>query len=213
MRHILVIAVSSIVSLLLPAAASNAQTSPDLPRIYRLLPGSEVSEGCFDPCACPIAQTPISRGRFVLTRVSSDPLYTYFRVSNVQLEVPGFNRSYTGAGTYRFGGEFALVNQMTLDLAGNDVTTVHFDSGVAVVGAPWPRIDVSLSRNHLYCFDTLLHIVAAPIADWNGSGTISVEDIFAFLGDYFAGNGDCNGDGRSTVEDLFTFLAQYFAGI
>lgn len=51
-------------------------------------------------------------------------------------------------------------------------------------------------------------------ADVNCSGTLSVQDIFDFLGSYFAQDvaGDFNASGTTTVQDIFDFLASYFAG-
>ena len=52
-------------------------------------------------------------------------------------------------------------------------------------------------------------------ADFNCSGSISVQDIFDFLAAYFSGNaavGDFNQSGAISVQDIFDFLAAYFAG-
>ena len=50
-------------------------------------------------------------------------------------------------------------------------------------------------------------------ADFNCSLTITVQDIFAFLAAWFAGNphADINGGGLS-VTDIFAFLTHWFAG-
>ena len=51
-------------------------------------------------------------------------------------------------------------------------------------------------------------------ADFNGSGTASVEDLFMFLAAWFA-NGpgaDFNGSGQASVQDIFDFLNAWFAG-
>lgn len=50
-------------------------------------------------------------------------------------------------------------------------------------------------------------------ADFNKSGTVTVQDIFDFLAAYFAANplADINGGGTS-VQDIFDYLAAYFAG-
>jgi len=50
--------------------------------------------------------------------------------------------------------------------------------------------------------------------DVNGSGELSVQDIFDFLAAYFAGTAaaDFNQSGAATVQDIFDFLAAYFAG-
>ena len=51
-------------------------------------------------------------------------------------------------------------------------------------------------------------------ADVNGSGTVTVQDIFDFLALYFANSpsADINTSGTVTVQDIFDFLALYFAG-
>ena len=50
--------------------------------------------------------------------------------------------------------------------------------------------------------------------DFNRDGTISVQDIFDFLGAWFQGiaGSDWNGDGTTSVQDIFDFLADWFAG-
>lgn len=52
------------------------------------------------------------------------------------------------------------------------------------------------------------------VADFNGSGQVSVQDIFDFLAAYFMGDAraDVNGSGAITVQDIFDFLAAYFMG-
>lgn len=71
--------------------------------------------------------------------------------------------------------------------------------------------------NFLYGrFDVSFPLVAPYIArcpgDFNGSGTVSVQDIFDFLASYFAGDAaaDMNLQNGLTVQDLFDFLALYF---
>jgi hypothetical protein len=54
----------------------------------------------------------------------------------------------------------------------------------------------------------------ACIADFNGSGSVTVQDIFDFLAAYFSAlpSADVNNSGSVTVQDIFDFLAAYFAG-
>lgn len=51
----------------------------------------------------------------------------------------------------------------------------------------------------------------ACVADFNCSGAVSVQDVFDFLGAYFAGDPhDVDGSGTNSVQDIFDFLAAYF---
>jgi len=63
--------------------------------------------------------------------------------------------------------------------------------------------------------------IAGCSADFNNSGTGSIDDLFAFLESYFIEsvlpctnglNADLNGDRCVSLDDLFTFLGLYFAG-
>jgi len=51
-------------------------------------------------------------------------------------------------------------------------------------------------------------------ADFDGNGTIAVQDIFAFLSAWFAGNpiADIDGIPGIGVQDMFAFLSAWFAG-
>ncbi len=52
------------------------------------------------------------------------------------------------------------------------------------------------------------------VADFNASGSVTVQDIFDFLAAYFASDpaADVNGQGGVTVQDIFDYLALYFSG-
>jgi hypothetical protein len=60
----------------------------------------------------------------------------------------------------------------------------------------------------------VLRVGVACVGDFNGSGALSVQDIFDFLTAYFAGSmsADFNFSGSVTVQDIFDFLGAYFAG-
>ena len=64
--------------------------------------------------------------------------------------------------------------------------------------------------------DNLLKIsfasVPGCIADFNGSGAVTVQDIFDFLSAWFAGSptADINASGSVTVQDIFDFLSAWF---
>lgn len=52
------------------------------------------------------------------------------------------------------------------------------------------------------------------IADFNNDGNVSVQDLFDFLGAYFANlpSADVNGVGGVSIQDIFDYLASFFAG-
>lgn len=52
------------------------------------------------------------------------------------------------------------------------------------------------------------------LADFNHSGSVTVQDIFDFLGAYFTLStaADINASGSTTVQDIFDFLSAYFSG-
>ena len=56
--------------------------------------------------------------------------------------------------------------------------------------------------------------VPTCLADFNNSGAVTVQDIFDFLNDWFAGftSADFNNSGTVTVQDIFDFLNAWFAG-
>ncbi len=65
--------------------------------------------------------------------------------------------------------------------------------------------------------DGVINAADASLAcpqDVNCDGNVTVQDIFDFLGFYFANNpkANINGAGGLTVQDIFDFLSAYFAG-
>src|SRR5436309_2274464 len=89
-----------------PARASTASTR------YGLEDGCLFATGCFDLCACPVLDSPL-KGTFVLTRLTPDPLFEHYQVSDVNwiAQEPGGPVAITGSGSYRVGGEFAVQHQ------------------------------------------------------------------------------------------------------
>ncbi|MCC6320333.1 MAG: hypothetical protein IT438_02725 [Phycisphaerales bacterium] len=64
-------------------------------------------------------------------------------------------------------------------------------------------------------FDDITVTVGSPcLADFNNSGSVTVQDIFDFLSAYFMNDlsADLNNSNSVTVQDIFDFLALYFAG-
>lgn len=74
-----------------------------------------------------------------------------------------------------------------------------FYSSEWAVGTDWPEL-------------TIGYRAPACDADWNGSGQVTVEDLFGFLAAYFAGDpqADVTRTGGVAVGDIFAFLVDYF---
>jgi hypothetical protein len=147
------------------AARGQTDTLNSLPTLYRLDKGSQYEKGCFGPCLCPVLFSEPARGTFVLTPRSFDGLFTWYTVSDVNwLVTLGGNDTFvTGSGTYRIGGEFALQQELTLDLQVGDDTVEHFTSGLVTGPAPFPDIAVTISIDNQTCFDTVFRVNASPV--------------------------------------------------
>jgi hypothetical protein len=146
----------------LPCAAAGADSSGVL---YTLItPPSSLEVGCQGPCACPIAVSP-TYGSFVLVQTGVDPLYTHYDVRGY---LASFNNgpgaiSIMGSGHFKIGGEFARVQELTLDLEIQGQPIEHFDSGLTPVTTDFPRIEISCAVHGFYCFDSVLTVSAKPV--------------------------------------------------
>jgi hypothetical protein len=87
---------------------------------------------------------------------------------------------------------------------GNEFTATTDGPGTPWEGGPGAAIGI--------------RVLGTPVqpcrADFNGSGQVSVQDLFDFLGAYFGNDAraDVNHSGQVSVQDIFDFLAIYFAG-
>src|SRR5262245_24811372 len=147
------------------APAAGQGTSSDSVPYALAAPPSEFEWGCYGACACPLVIQSQIVGTFLLTRTHSDPLFTYYDVTDVHWKVdsPAGPVAITGAGSYRLGGEVALEEQLTLDLSFGNGPVQRFDSGLRSVGAPFPEIRTRLAlHGDTACFDSLLTVDAKP---------------------------------------------------
>ena len=88
--------------------------------LYSLAPGTILQEGCVGPCMCPVRLPEAVTGTFLLVPTGSDPLFTHYNLEEISWTVfnsnGGIAHKITGQGTYKFGGEVALTQQLILDL-------------------------------------------------------------------------------------------------
>jgi len=143
-------------SLAQPATAST---------VYGLNKNSTLEQGCFPPCLCPVLVGSAVRGAFVLTPTGFDGLYNTYSVEDVHwvVSLGGTNKLITGQGTYKLGGEVALLQELSLYLQVGGATVEHFDSGLVPVKTQFPDINVTISINGQVCFDTVIGVSASPV--------------------------------------------------
>ena len=129
---------------------------------YRLNQGSTFQQGCFAPCECPIMVATPVKGTFDLKPTGFDGQFDTFAVLDVRWLVPmgATNRLYTGQGTYKVGGS---QQELSLYLQEDGGTVQHYDSGLVQESTPFPDIKVTISINHMVCFDTVFEVSASPV--------------------------------------------------
>ena len=146
---------------------AQAQSSTAVPQsqIYRLTDKSLYQDGCFGPCLCPMLVSSPVTGTFRLSLASSDSLFTYYAVTDVNWIVPlsGSEIRVTGSGTYKRGGEFALTEELQLNLQVDGNPVQKFDSGLVAGGSEFPAINLTISMNGMVCRDTAITVAAVPV--------------------------------------------------
>jgi len=132
--------------------------------LYRLNSDSSLEQGCFAPCECPTTLDGPVTGTFLLTLTNFNSLFNTYAVTDVNwsVTIDGVPTVVTGSGSYKVGGEFALEQQLTLDLQMNGGSVEHYDSGLVVDSTPFPNINVAISTNHQYCLDSVFNVSASP---------------------------------------------------
>jgi len=151
--------------LLFTWSAANGQDSA--PVTYELMADSTYQSGCFPPCACPMLDEQPIEGTFTLADRGFDGMYQTYDFTDVRWTVPLPDTvlQITGSGTYRRGGEFAATHQLQLDLAVGSDPIQRFDSTMVPGGNDFPTIDIVISIHGMYCYDTVIHVVARPITE------------------------------------------------
>ncbi len=148
-----------------PGSSAHAQVPIGTPVRYLLTNGSEMEIGCQDPCACPVfIRGPIT-GSFTLIEREPDPLFRRFDIEDVEWLIQDSEPRVriVGSGSYRLGGEFALEQQLVLDLRVADSQLERFDSGRQLTTHVFPAIDASAAVHLFACFDSVLRVHAKPL--------------------------------------------------
>lgn len=169
------------VLLLAGAGPVASQGSAAIPVPYRLHSVSTAEIGCQGPCACPVLTRQPVLGTFQLALTGDNGLYKTYAVNEVAWRIADTDPPVriTGSGVYRYGGEVALTQQMTLDLTVGDGEVQHFDSGLVPAQNDFPIIRVAVAVNGFFCYDTVLTITAEPATTGvdDGAGVLSTVSL------------------------------------
>ena len=197
---------------------------------YDLVDGSTFQD-CL-PCARPPVLIPLA-GNFMLGNIEDNLLFKTYRIDGIDfVDTTGeWKLKITGSGSYRWGGEVALLQQMrleaTIDQAGAVTKGVLLANIEMTPGAEFPQITIQLEHEDPFPWYSV-RLVARPRVegsafrrgDVNGSGTLDISDALYFLFWQFAGAGvpscleaaDADGNGVHEVTDVIFILMYLFLG-
>lgn len=106
---------------------------------------------------------------------------------------------------------------LNLPTAGGGPNVQVFNSEFGSRTVPPPVIKIELANSTAGCrasaWNCMERLVTWFKFDWNADARVWARDLLDFLADYFVGAGDCTGEGATSVNDVFRFLADWFAGV
>jgi len=134
--------------------------------VYRLTEKADYQEGCFPPCMCPILFTDQIRGTFVMGPIQPGAQFSSREVKFVNWIVTRGEEEFEirGSGVYRFEDDFetgdhSLDLLLRIDGAGPKL----FFSGWVPRSSSGGSIDIPISINGQYCYDTVITVNAKPV--------------------------------------------------
>jgi hypothetical protein len=191
---------------------------------YRLDPQSRlVQTYCLGPCACaPNQVIGALQGTFTLTPTGQNPPFHNYAVTLVAWEAisPLAVKELHGSGTYKYGGEVALTQQLVLDLSIDAEPVRRYDSGVVPFDPahPFPQLWISAETAQFGCNQNGFDLRARPVPcypDCDGSGSLNVNDFVCFMNAWAAGDPYANCDQSWVVPILnvndFACFQQFYA--
>ena len=110
-----------------------------------------------------------------------------------------------------------FLNVSFADLANATITsdghTLTISGDLLISGALFVLDSSAVVGTKFGTFSLTTCLTPSCIADFNGVGGVTVQDLFDFLSAWFSHlpSADVNGDGSVTVQDLFDFLSHWFA--
>lgn len=135
---------------------------------FLLLDGSYLIDDC-PICGRPTIQEPML-GAFKLRLLEQNPLFSRYAVEDIEFKA-GSARQYIvkGSGTFQFGGELAVMQEIFLQVEIDDGTTnklCFFTNSTRVVERPWPMMDIRLAQTNGTLIQVFqLRLAAAPLRE------------------------------------------------
>lgn len=133
---------------------------------YQLVDPSSLQQGCFPPCLCPIQIAQAMKGKMVLVELEDLGTITRHAVVNVDWTAGSDffpPVAVRGVGIYtRISGIAGWVQRMQMGLSLDGGPVELYDTDDTTGGASFPAIDVSISKNGLFCLDTKIDIHGIP---------------------------------------------------
>ncbi|MBX3357973.1 MAG: hypothetical protein KF745_06050 [Phycisphaeraceae bacterium] len=198
---------------------AHAQVDPtDRSGLWRVSAPALLTEGCYDPCLCPISDFGPIQGSFVLARVAIGDVFDFYEVRAMILDAPVAQRQYTGSGNFQYS-PFVPTEFMGVDLALSNTEVFHFQGEGQVPASP-DSMDLELDRNNRQCFDTVIRLAASRCrSDWDRDGTLAPTDVAAFVLEWRRSieqgvlDGDYDGNGAVEPVDLASFVGAWLGGL
>lgn len=168
LRHLLSAAAAATLLLGTPVSAQPASSAS--PQCYSLVDGSQITDDCPVCDRLPIVRN--LRGSFQLRFVQQNPLFTTYAVEDMALTAGETNGPYylvKGSGTYEFGGEVALRQELYLNLQifnGLRWDACQFTNASGAFSRAWPMVSISVDQtNGTMTQQYRLDINAAPFRE------------------------------------------------
>lgn len=147
-------------------AASAAAQGVPAQGVYRLTTAATFQRGCWPPCDCPLLEPVPVRGTLnLVARTDAEEAWASYEVADVNwyFVLNGEEIRVTGSGKYKISYSRPQLQRLELDLTIGTEPLAHFDSGIVPV-LPSPgsasSLDVTISKNGFYCFDTVFRVAA-----------------------------------------------------
>jgi hypothetical protein len=139
----------------------------------------------------PLQPAPVAAGELV-------PLNTdmVFRVDLSQKEAVDALRAGLQNGRVSF-----MITSLAMTEQASSIVPRFYTRGWTALYGPDPAARVASLD---------IELCTSGPADWDCDGVYTIDDIFIFLNDWFAGKGDFDADGVNSIDDIFIFIKAWF---